>query len=146
MERREHQDNSDVYYQPLPEAVPEEQDVHADHDGYQREHVNHDGRLSSHPSFLRRAAEGSQSGSRTTSVGSKKASPYRRNYPKCRRGTFALMRGRLTSFSFKLPRNYPGSRQSRVPGAACSTKGVECNEINALLHRPVGPAANLAPH
>ncbi len=48
IERREDQDNSDVYYQPLPELVPEEQDVHADHDGYQREHVKHDGCLSSH--------------------------------------------------------------------------------------------------
>src|SRR5262245_48226818 len=57
IERREHQDNSDVHYQPLPEPVPEEQDVHADHDGYQREHVKHDGCLSSHPSFLLRAAE-----------------------------------------------------------------------------------------
>jgi hypothetical protein len=45
------------HYQPLPEPVPEEQDVHADHDGYQREHVKHDGCLSSHPSFLLRAAE-----------------------------------------------------------------------------------------
>src|SRR5215468_10823006 len=57
IERPEHQDNSDVHYQPLPEPVPEEQDVHADHDGYQREHVKHDGCLSSHPSFLLRAAE-----------------------------------------------------------------------------------------
>jgi len=48
--RREHQGNSDVHYQPLPEPVPEEQDVHADHDGYQREHVKHDGCL--FPSFL----------------------------------------------------------------------------------------------
>src|SRR5262249_45778408 len=48
IERREYQDNSDVYYQPLPEVVPEEQDVHADHDRYQREHVKHDGCLSSH--------------------------------------------------------------------------------------------------
>jgi len=58
-ERRKHQDNSDVHYQPLPEPVPEEQDVHADHadhDGYEREHVKHDGCLSSHPSFLLRAA------------------------------------------------------------------------------------------
>src|SRR5881227_3930589 len=51
-ERREHQDNPDIYYQPLPEVVPEEQDVHADHDGYQREHVKHDGYWSSHRSFL----------------------------------------------------------------------------------------------
>src|SRR5262245_36677416 len=41
IERREHQDNSDVHYQPLPEPVPEEQDVHADHNGYQREYVKH---------------------------------------------------------------------------------------------------------
>jgi hypothetical protein len=48
IERREYQDNSNIRYQPLPEVMPEEQDVHADHDGYQREHVKHDGRLSSH--------------------------------------------------------------------------------------------------
>jgi hypothetical protein len=50
----------DVHYQPLPEPVPEEQNVHADHNGYQREHVKHDGCLSSHPSFLLRAAEWSR--------------------------------------------------------------------------------------
>jgi hypothetical protein len=61
-ERREHHDNSDVHYQSLPEPVPEEQDVHADHDGYDREHVKYDGCLSSHPSFLLRAAEWSQNG------------------------------------------------------------------------------------
>ena len=38
-ERREHQDNSHVYQQALPEPVPEEQNIHADHDGYQCEHV-----------------------------------------------------------------------------------------------------------
>ncbi len=43
MERCEHKDDPDVHYQPLPEPVPEEQDVHADDDGYQREHVKHDG-------------------------------------------------------------------------------------------------------
>src|SRR6516225_6811072 len=48
IERPEYQDNADVHYQPLPEVVPEEQDVHADHDGYQREHVKHDGCLFSH--------------------------------------------------------------------------------------------------
>src|SRR5208282_2042109 len=62
IERREHQDNPDVYYQPLPEVVPEEQDVHADHDGYQREHVKHDGRLSSHRFVLLCAPERSKSG------------------------------------------------------------------------------------
>jgi hypothetical protein len=62
IERREHQDYSDVRHQPLPEPVPEEQDVHADHGGYQREHVKDDGCLSSHPSFLVRAEERSQCG------------------------------------------------------------------------------------
>ena len=62
IERREHQDNSDVHHQPRPELVPEEQDVHADHDAYQREHVKHDGNLSAHLSFLLRATEWSQSG------------------------------------------------------------------------------------
>jgi hypothetical protein len=57
IERPEHQDDPDVHHQPLPEPIPEEQDVHTDHDGYQREHVKHDGCLSSHPSFLLRAAE-----------------------------------------------------------------------------------------
>jgi hypothetical protein len=41
-ERREHENDSDVAYQALLEVVPEEQDVHADYDGYQREHVEHD--------------------------------------------------------------------------------------------------------
>ena len=36
IERRKYQDNSDVNDQPIPEVVPEEQDVHADHDGYHR--------------------------------------------------------------------------------------------------------------
>ena len=52
IERREHQDNPDVYHQALPEPMPEEQDVHADHDGYQREHVKHDACLPSHRSTL----------------------------------------------------------------------------------------------
>src|SRR5215475_5984539 len=60
IERCEHQDYSDVHHQPFPEPVPEEQDVHADNDGYQREHVKHDDCLSSHPAFLVRAAERSQ--------------------------------------------------------------------------------------
>jgi hypothetical protein len=51
-ERREHQDNPDVYYQSLPEPVPEEQDVHANDDGYEREHVKHDGCVFSHRFFL----------------------------------------------------------------------------------------------
>jgi hypothetical protein len=43
IDRPEYQDNSDVCYQPFQQVVPEEQDVHADHDGYQRKHVQHDG-------------------------------------------------------------------------------------------------------
>src|SRR5215813_10924913 len=62
IERPEYQDNSDVYYQPLPEVVPEEQDVHADHDGYQREHVKRDCCLSSHRFVLLCATEWSKSG------------------------------------------------------------------------------------
>ena len=61
VERRENQDDSDVHHQPRPELVPEEQDVHADHDAYQREDVKDDGCLSAHPSFLVRAAELGQS-------------------------------------------------------------------------------------
>jgi hypothetical protein len=60
-ERREDQDNPDVCYQPFPEVVPEEQDVHADHDGYQRKHVKRDGCLSSHRFVLLSAAEWSKS-------------------------------------------------------------------------------------
>jgi uncharacterized protein (TIGR02246 family) len=40
MERREHHDDADVRCEPLPEVVPEEQDVDADHD--QREHERRD--------------------------------------------------------------------------------------------------------
>jgi len=42
--------------------VLEEQDVHADHDGYQREHVKHDACLSSHRFVLLCATEWSKSG------------------------------------------------------------------------------------
>jgi hypothetical protein len=57
IERREHHDDSDVYQQTRPEMVPEEQHVHANHDGYHREHEKHDGRLFSSGQVLRRAAE-----------------------------------------------------------------------------------------
>jgi hypothetical protein len=60
--RRKHQDDPDVYYQPLPELVPEEQDVNTDHDAYQREHVKRDGRLSSHRSCLLCATQWNKSG------------------------------------------------------------------------------------
>src|SRR6516162_9712489 len=48
IDRREYHDNSHVYYQPRPEVMPEEQDIHDDHNGYHREHVKHDSCLSSH--------------------------------------------------------------------------------------------------
>ena len=51
-ERREHQNDPDVGYQPLREVVPEDQNVHADHDGYQRKHVKHDACLSCHSLVL----------------------------------------------------------------------------------------------
>jgi hypothetical protein len=43
--------------------VPEEQDVHADHDGYQREHVRHHGCPSSHCFVLLGTTEWSKNGS-----------------------------------------------------------------------------------
>jgi hypothetical protein len=62
IKRHEHQDNSDVCPQALPELVPEEQDIDDDHDGYQREHVEHDGCLSSHRYLLLCATDVSKSG------------------------------------------------------------------------------------
>ena len=52
IDRRKYQDNSDVNDQPNPELVPEEQDVHADHDGYHREHVKRGGYPVSHRFIL----------------------------------------------------------------------------------------------
>ena len=55
IERPEYQDDPDVRCQPLPHVLtPEEQDVHTDHDDYQREHVqhDHDGCLPSHGPVL----------------------------------------------------------------------------------------------
>src|SRR5215471_8980825 len=57
IKRREYQDDSDVYEQSLPEVVPEEQDVHADHDGYQPEHVKHGDCRPSHRFVLLCATE-----------------------------------------------------------------------------------------
>jgi hypothetical protein len=62
IERPEYQDNSDVYYQPLPEEMPEEQDVHANHDGYHHEHVKHADCPSSHRFVLLCATEWGKSG------------------------------------------------------------------------------------
>jgi hypothetical protein len=48
----EQQDDSDVGHQPLPESVPEKQNVHGVHHGYQHKHAKHEGCLSSHASVL----------------------------------------------------------------------------------------------
>jgi hypothetical protein len=48
IDHHEHQDDPDVHCQPQPEPTAEEQDVRADHDGHHREHVKHNGCLSSH--------------------------------------------------------------------------------------------------
>jgi len=56
--RRKYQDNPDVNDQPNPQVVPEEQDVHADHDGYHREHVKRDGYPVSHRLILVSTAGG----------------------------------------------------------------------------------------
>jgi hypothetical protein len=50
-----YRDNSDVYYQPSPEVMPEEQDVRADHHGYHREHVEDGRNFTSHRFVLLRA-------------------------------------------------------------------------------------------
>jgi hypothetical protein len=52
IECRKYQDNAGVHDQPIPEVVPEEQDVHADHDGYHRKHVKRDGYPVSHRFIL----------------------------------------------------------------------------------------------
>jgi hypothetical protein len=64
VEGGKYQDDSDVYYQPRPEVVPEEEDVRADHDGDHREHVQHDGCLSSHCFVLLCSPEWSKIGDR----------------------------------------------------------------------------------
>lgn len=65
VERDEHQDNPDVCYQPLPDLIPEEQDVRADHHSYHREHVKRDGCLVSHRFCLLGATEWSKSAADT---------------------------------------------------------------------------------
>jgi hypothetical protein len=52
-ERREHKDDADVCYQPRPEVVSEEHDIHAHNNSYQSEHVEREGGPSSHRSILR---------------------------------------------------------------------------------------------
>jgi hypothetical protein len=48
VESAEHQDNADIHYQPFPESVPEEREIHTDYDGRHRQYVKHDSDLSAH--------------------------------------------------------------------------------------------------
>jgi hypothetical protein len=48
VESSEHQDNSNIHYQPFPESVSEEHEIYADYDGDHRHHVKHDSYLSAH--------------------------------------------------------------------------------------------------
>src|SRR6266851_863306 len=48
VERCEHQDDSNIHYQPFPESVSEEHEIYTDYDGYHRHHVKHDSYLSAH--------------------------------------------------------------------------------------------------
>jgi len=57
VEHAERQHNPDVDYQALPQLMPEEQDVDAHHDGYERQHVKHDASLPAHHCTLPLARE-----------------------------------------------------------------------------------------
>ena len=53
VERRKRKEDADICDQPLPEVVPEEQDIHAHDNGDQGKHVKRDGPMSSHRLTLR---------------------------------------------------------------------------------------------
>jgi hypothetical protein len=57
VEGREHQDDAEVNHQPLPQVVPEEQNIDANNDADHQDHVKHDGCLSSHTYFVPRVPE-----------------------------------------------------------------------------------------
>jgi hypothetical protein len=48
VESCEHQDDSNIHYQPFPESVSEEHQIYPDDDGYDRRHKKYDGHLSAH--------------------------------------------------------------------------------------------------
>ncbi|MGA2089734.1 MAG: hypothetical protein ABSG66_12545, partial [Stellaceae bacterium] len=48
VERREHQDDSNIHCQPFPESVSEEHEIYTDYDGCHRHHVKHHSYLSAH--------------------------------------------------------------------------------------------------
>lgn len=53
IERPEQENDADVRHQPLPEVVPEKEDIHTHYNGYEGKHVQHDRGLSSHHPILR---------------------------------------------------------------------------------------------
>jgi hypothetical protein len=57
VERREHQDDSNIHYQPFPESVSEEPEIYTDYDGCHRNRVKHHSHLSAHltPRFNRKS-------------------------------------------------------------------------------------------
>jgi hypothetical protein len=48
VESYEHQDNANIRYQPFPESVSEDREIHNDYDGCHRHHVKHNSYLSTH--------------------------------------------------------------------------------------------------
>jgi hypothetical protein len=48
VERREHQDDSNIYCQPLPESISEKHEIYTDYDGCHRHNVKPDSYLSTH--------------------------------------------------------------------------------------------------
>jgi hypothetical protein len=52
VESYEHQDNSDIRDQPLPELTLEEQEIYADDDGYHQRYVKADNYVSCHVTFV----------------------------------------------------------------------------------------------
>jgi len=48
IEAAEHQDDSDIHYQPFPELVSEEREIYTDDNGRHRHHVKRDRYLSAH--------------------------------------------------------------------------------------------------
>jgi hypothetical protein len=48
VESCEHQNNTDIRDQPLPESISEEHDIYADYDGYHGRHVKRGGYLFAH--------------------------------------------------------------------------------------------------
>jgi hypothetical protein len=51
VESCEHQDNANVHYQPFPESVSEEREIHTDYDGCHCHHIKRDSDLPAHFSW-----------------------------------------------------------------------------------------------